>query len=307
MTMIRYIRAVERLPTPQRAVVGGAVFLAGTVALSSAMVHGGIWPPLALALVVAPVLWGGWLMNGWFRSLPPLWQKRGTAVPLLLYTLWVVAMSVYAVASTNTDRTSASLVLLILWGTHSVYAASFEPEEFPWERLRWRLGRAIHLRVLMLWFGIVGLTLLVRTTFDADTYRVFVNGTTFTLLVGGVAASLKTYARFRKVCTGVNRHTQGMVRSLEELREATDAEAKKLQQAARRAWDALAENLVTRVDTGFSVPGVSVLPTAAIAALEDLMERALSAGPAASDSAEAVGVRLTQLKAAVQGRIDTAA
>ncbi len=305
--MIRYIRAAESLPTPRRAVVGGAVFLASTVALSSAMFHGGFWPPLVLALVVVPILWGGWLMNSWFRSLSPLWQKRGTTAPLFLYALWVSAMSAYALGSVQTDRASGGLVLLILWGTHSVYAASFEPEEFPWDRLRWRLGRAIHLRVLMLWFGIVGLVLLVRATFDVDAYRVFVNGTTFTLLVGGVAASLKTYARFRKVCTGVNRHAQGLVRSLEELHEATDDDVKKHQQAARRSWDALAENLVTRVDTGFSVPGVSVLPKAAVEELGESVEKALLAVPATTGPAEAVGLRLAQIKAAVRGRIDTAA
>lgn len=98
-----------------------------------------------------------------------------------------------------------------------------------------------------------------------------------------------------------------MVRSLEELHEATEDEVKKLQQAARRSWDALAENLVTRVDTGFSVPGVPVLPTAAVEELQEKVEKALLAVLATTGPAEAVGLRLAQIKAAVRGRIDTAA
>ncbi|MDH2394095.1 hypothetical protein QCN29_36245 [Streptomyces sp. HNM0663] len=131
----------------------------------------------------------------------------------------------------------------------------------------------MHWRVDMLWFGIISLLWSAHAANDGDEkYQMWLNTLTVTLVVAGIAASLKLYARFRKLCTALNRQAQQLIRSIEEHRDAADEdERKKKRQEAYRSWDALHELLATKIDTGFDLPGVFVLPPDEIEAVERLV------------------------------------
>lgn len=306
--MLHHIRAVVPTDTNRRAVLGLVVGIVSLVTMNAAVFSGGLW---VLAFIPAgfAFIFGSWLINPWFRALPEQGQFRITGLPLAVYAVWVGGLLFCVALTITADGVGASVLLVGLWAVHSAYANSFEPSEFALRRTRRRLGRGVHLRVLTLWCGLLGVLRLAWALADAggDRYKVFLAGGTLTLALGGVAASLKVYSRFRKLCTGLHRQIQRLMRSLEELREAeVGAEQLKAQQVARRSWDELEEYLLTRVDTGFSFVGVCVLPEKAI---EELKQQVMASLAAPSEEAErkkaADDLRL--LQEACRGRIDAVA
>jgi hypothetical protein len=307
--MIHHIRRTLSLSARGRAVLGAALGVPSvgyllTVALSG---QDRLWlfPTAVIGFVVA-----GWLVLPWLGGLSDRWNKPVTGVILAVHTLWVSGMVIAAVASSRSGDSAGAAFLIGLWAAHAFYPA-FEPTAHALERLRTRLGRAVHWRVVMLWFGIIGLLWSAHAANDGDEkFQMWLNTLTVTLLLAGIAASLKVYARFRKLCTALNRQAQQLIRSLEEHRDAADEdERKKKRQEAYRSWDALHELLVTKIDTGFDLPGVFVLPSDEIEAVERVVMASMGAslGEEPDEADQAAVERLRAIQHACRGRIDALA
>ncbi|MEN8655303.1 hypothetical protein ABCR94_33160 [Streptomyces sp. 21So2-11] len=268
---------------------------------------GSRWLIVAFPLFMVILMFRAWPGRPWYRGLSERKRKGLSRLPLIAYGLLLGLMLLGAAMAVQTDGSQAALNLMVTWVMHSIYASGFEPEEFALERMRGRLSRAVHLRVFALWCGITGVAWLAWWAMSGGDarYRIFLSGATLTIALGGIAASLKVYTRFRKLCTALNRQSQRLLRSLEELWNASsDEERLKLGQAARRSWDDLHELLVTKVDTGFDIPGVFVLPEDAIEELKQAVMAAIDAAPGEEAVLQRAANRLFVIQAACRGRVD---
>ncbi|MEU2514250.1 hypothetical protein [Streptomyces syringium] len=304
--MFGFSARVERLSPRRRTAWGGALAVLCLAGLGVAATAGGLW-----ALLLLPsgffFLVACWMVAPWFHGLPDVWRRRGSGSTLVLYAMSVAGFILIVWRTAQTDAGAAAVLLAFLWPLHALYVA-FEPTDFAWDRLRARLGRAVHLRVVMLWAGLAGVVWLANWAVqDSDKYRVLVLGATLTLTLAGVAASLKVYARFRKLCTALNRQAQSLLRSLEELADAADDDRTKHRQSALRAWDTLHELVVTKADTGFSIAGVFVLPPAAVEELEQVVMTAVEADRGDEAVHRFAAQRLRAIQEACRGRIDAMA
>ncbi len=307
--MIDRIRRLLTLPPRGRAVLGALLGAPSALYLLTTALSG--WERrwlLPIAVILFAV--GGWLGLPWLSSLPSHWDKKITSVTLVIHNLWVAAMVTAAVLAARSGDPTGPALLIGLWAGHFFYPA-FEPTAHALGRLRGRLGRAVHWRVAMMVLGITGAVWFAHSIADGDDkYRLWANGLTVTLVLGGSAASLKVYARFRKLCTALHRQSQALVRSLEEHQAAADEdERKKKGQEVRRAWDVLHELLLTRADTGFYLPGVFVLPPAEIEAMEQRVMAAVDTafGDGLQEASAEATQRLRVIQAACRGRIDATA
>ncbi|MFK8905611.1 hypothetical protein [Streptomyces sp. YS-3] len=305
--MLRLIRVSAPTNPNRRAAVGLVISIVGLLGFNVTFL-GSSWGPLALFPAGAAFIYGSWLINPWYQASRDTTKLRITGLPLAVYAVWVGGLLLCAALTITTSGGASAILLVGLWAVHSVYATTFEPMEFALLRTRRRLGRGVHLRILTLWCGLAGVLRLVWALafIDDGRYRVFLAGASLTLILGGVAASLKVQARFRKVCTGLHRNVQRLLRGLEELGEAdTDTERRKAQQAARRTWDELEEYLLARADTGISPLGVCVLPEPAVVDLRTRVMASLDAAQADAEHKKVVDDLLI-LRDACSGRIDPA-
>ncbi|MGJ5898341.1 hypothetical protein ACSCBZ_41330 [Streptomyces niveiscabiei] len=259
--------------------------------------------PLSVVLLLPTV----WLLKPWYDGLPTRSQRRFTTVPLAYYVLLALVFVGLALASAPSDRGWAAALLLLVWCLHFVYGAGIEPNNFPLERLRGRLARAAPVRVFATWCGLLGVLWFLQYAQDDPKYRPFLLGATLTLGGAGVAATVKVFTRVRKLSTALRLRTQDMIRSLEELHDAPDADRQGKQQTARRTWDALEIVLLTRVDTGFRTAGSFVLPSDAIKELEQTVMLAVDARTHDETHHQLAVDALRTVRAACQGHIDAVA
>ncbi|MDQ0985890.1 hypothetical protein [Streptomyces sp. V2I9] len=283
-----------------------AVILAAAAlaALTVVMMTGNlVW--IAGQLASSVVLYGAaaWLVLPWFRSLPSRWRRRITTTPLVLYGLLVASFAYVAFTAAPEDKGGAGSVLILIWFLHTFYG-TFEPTDFPLERLRRRLVRAMYGRVVAMAMGALGLIWYVHWQQNDPKFDTVLFGMVVTIAGTTTAAALKVHLRFRRLTTSLNRHVQLLLRALEDLGgESEESERNKLRSAARRSWDSLHELLSTNIDTGFK-NGTFVLPPASVREVEGLVMAAVAVPDKDGDEfQEAVGA-LRTLQVACAGRID---
>ncbi|MFE6711489.1 hypothetical protein [Streptomyces sp. NPDC057695] len=281
-----------------------ALVAAAFAALAVGMMKGSLaWIAGQLALSV--VLYGAaaWLVLPWFRSLPPRWRRRITTTPLVLYGLLVASFTYVAFTAAPEDKGGAGSVLILIWLLHTFYG-TFEPTDFPLERLRRRLVRAMYGRVVALALGALGLIWFVHWQQSDPKFDTVLFGMVVTIAGTTTAAALKVHLRFRRLTTSLHRQAQSLLRALEDLgEESEEGERSKLRSAARRSWDSLHEYLSTNIDTGFK-NGTFVLPPASVREVEGLVMAAVATPDKdGTEFQEAIGA-LRTLQAACAGRID---
>ncbi|MFF4738509.1 hypothetical protein ACFY2W_21865 [Streptomyces sp. NPDC001262] len=247
------------------------------------------------------------LTRPWFAGLSAAWQWRLTSLPVVVVgVLFAVVATVAVLCAGTTDQTLAASSLFAVWGFNFSGAGLAEPTAFPLHRLRGRLVRAATARVFALWCGLAGLLLLTSSSHTAHTYRPSMFAASTTLMVAGTAASLKIFARVRKLSTELHRRAQDVIRSLEEIRDAAEPdERRKLRPGARRSWDALHVVLRNRIETGFHLQGTFVLPGPAIRSLETAVMAAIDAPEFDAVKHRVALSRLRVIRAACIGHIDT--
>ncbi|OCC08973.1 hypothetical protein [Streptomyces sp. PTY087I2] len=266
-----------------------------------------VWLMVQLPVGVLLTLPTLWLLRPWYDNLPERSQRRFTAAPLIYYVVLVMLFAWLALITAPSDRGWAATLLLLVWGLQFVYGTGVEPNNFALERLRGRLARAAPVRVFTIWCGLIGVLWFMEHTQDDPKFRPVLLGATLTLGAAGAAATLKVFARVRKISTALHLRTQDMIRSLEELRHSSDDDRQDKQAASRRTWDALEATLLTRVDTGFHLVGSFVLPTAAIKKLERCVLLAVDA-PSHDQALHQLAIDdLQVMRAACRGRIDVLA
>lgn len=90
-----------------------------------------------------------------------------------------------------------------------------------------------------------------------------------TIGIATIAATLKMWARYRKLCTLVHKDTQALIRALEHpMPWSLDH-----QQTVLAAWDEVERDLMTRTDTGYAF-GTRFVSKAVTAALAYDVEKA---------------------------------
>lgn len=266
-----------------------------------------VWLMVQLPVSVVLTLPTLWLVKPWYDNLPKRSQRRFTAAPLIYYVVLVMLFAWLALISAPSDRGWAAALLILVWCLQFVYGTGVEPSNFALERLRGRLARAAPVRVFTIWCGLIGVLWFMQYTQNDPRFRPVLLGATLTLGAAGAAATLKVFARVRRICTALHLRTQDMIRSLEELGYSSDVDRQDKQAASRRTWDALEAALLTRVDTGFHLAGSFVLPTASIKELERAVMMVIDA-PSHDDAKHQLAMDdLEEMRAACRGRIDVLA
>ncbi|MFE2426918.1 hypothetical protein ACFXJ5_09215 [Streptomyces sp. NPDC059373] len=286
-----------------------AVFIAGWLDLFAVSQQG--WWKVASGLGAVGALAAAVLITRpLFDSLNRKWQRRLSSLTLLLYGALI---SAFLVAATNSlffedNRGGAASLLIGIWVIHSLVGGSFEPEDFPLERLRSRIGRAAALRVFANWCGTMGFIWLIQYNSSDKKLDGPLFNMTLTLLVTITVTSLKTLTRVRKFCTQLHSDAQSLIRALEEIRDADGLQEQKHKRAAAlRTWDALHRTVVNRVDTGFYRYGTFVLPKDAIADLEEKVSAAINAVPDMDTAHRLLTDDLRVIQKACEGRLDSVA
>ncbi|MEU9123527.1 hypothetical protein AB0C96_27265 [Streptomyces sp. NPDC048506] len=247
----------------------------------------------------------GWLLRPWFEELPRKKQRRIVAAPIVGYIGMVVLFAVCVMLISPQSRALAAMLLFSAWIFHSLTGTQLEPSRFPYEHLRWRLGRAAPMRVFTMWCALVGLFWLLPYARGQKEYKAALFGATITLGLAGVAASVRVLARARRLRTDLDRHAAELITALQELRELPDADRTKQQFVVQRAWKALHQTLKNRVDTGVSVSGVFVLPSATLLELERLVLAVQGSSGTDARAYRGVTARLRMICMACSGRTDT--
>ncbi|MCI3929208.1 hypothetical protein [Streptomyces sp. AN091965] len=248
-----------------------------------------------------------WLFRPWFEGLARKEQRRITAAPLAWYLALALLFTLCSVSLAPQERGVASMFLILVWISHSLCGSGFEPSSFAYERLAGRLRRAAPVRVIVIWVGIAGLYCLLQYVREKNEYRAVVFGVTVTIGLAGVAASLKVFARVRRLCTSLDRQADELILALEKLRVLPDDQRPEQQLAVEQSWRELRRVLANKVDTGFSISGVFVLPRETIRELQTQVHRAMRASGADFAAHRTVVARLRVLRMACVGRIDTLA
>jgi hypothetical protein len=301
-------RRLRALSEDQQLALAALLGFVATGAMFAAVVAGSTgWVMVQIPLSITISLPTIWLLKPWYDGLPSRSQRRFSSLPLVYYIVLVALFAILAIVTAPADRASAAVMLLLVCGLQFVYGTGIEPTNFPLERLRGRLGRAAPVRVFTIWCGLLGVLWMFQHTRDHTQYQAVLLGATLTLGIAGTAASVKIFARVRRLCTALDTQVQAMIRCLEELRDESGNERKEKRQAARRAWDDLERVLSTRVDTGVRLAGAFVLPGKAI---HDLQLTVISVVDALQhdEGRHRVAVdQLSMIRAACRGRIDVLA
>ncbi|MFI5809166.1 hypothetical protein [Streptomyces sp. NPDC051561] len=280
---------------------------AGVLMTVSSMSGKGLWIALQFPVSTAAALLASWLVKPTFDGLPRKERRRITSAPLMLYLFMLVLFVVLAALTATDDRRYAAVNLFAVVVMHSFFGAEAEPTNFPFERLRRRIGRAAPVRVAVLWCGLVGLLWFLQHTYGDPKYQVALLGATITLGAAGTVASLKVLSRARKLRTRLYETSQAALRSLEDLRAAQELDRPAKQQAARRAWDSLYLVLGDRIDTGFQRLGTVVLPKKGVRDLERAVRTVVDAKDHDPALHRAAVARLRVIRMACWGRTDTLA
>ncbi|MGA4842114.1 hypothetical protein [Streptomyces sp. G45] len=262
---------------------------------------------IGLGLLSIAAIASSWLFRPWIEGFPRKQQRRITAAPLAWYLGLVSLFALCSMSLAPQDRGVAAMFLILVWISHSLYGSGFEPSSFAYERLAGRLRRAAPVRVGVIWIGIIGLYCLLQYVREKNEYKAVVFGVMVTIGLAGVAASLKVFARVRRLCTSLDRQADELILALEKLRTLPDAQRPEQRLAVEQAWRELRRVLANKIDTGFNVSGVFVLPRATLRELQAQVHRAMRASGTDFAAHRTVVARLRVLRMACVGRIDTLA
>ncbi|WP_143076574.1 hypothetical protein [Streptomyces sp. MUSC 14] len=257
------------------------------------------------ALFSALLLLGSyWVVKPWFVDRSETWHRVITFVPMAGYVV-ALGLVVVAAASFLPDQPAeAGLALVMIWCFH-VGGGVREPTSFAYERLRGRLTWAAALQVSAMCCGTVGAVCWIRELPIPGRYAPGVFTTCLSVVIGLVVASLKVFARVRKLATEVDARAQKMERCLDRLSRGPMADRRQLRDAAEDAWDELNRTLRNRVETGFHLCGTFIIPSETRRSLEALVMKAIS-NPGAPPHRDAVA-QLNMLRTACSAKIDTVA
>ncbi|MEV3853042.1 hypothetical protein AB0J38_01805 [Streptomyces sp. NPDC050095] len=247
-----------------------------------------------------------WLMRPWFESLSSAEQRRITALPVIGYiglgSLFVLCTMLLAFSA----RWESSVLLIAVWVVHSVFGATFEPSSAAYERLRGRLGRAAPMRLAANWFGILGLLLALSYAWERPEYKGATLSVAASIVVAGAVASLRVLARVRRLRTRLDEDAADIIQKLETLRQTSGGE-RVAQEAAEAAWEKLRRTLGSKIDTGITFSGVTVLPHPTLRELHHAIHRDIRTSGADRRAHRQVLARLRMLRLACAGRMDVLA
>ncbi|WP_447037270.1 hypothetical protein [Streptomyces sp. DSM 118878] len=252
-------------------------------------------------------LLAGWLLFPYFQELPRKPQSRIVLAPVLGYIGLVVLFTTCSLLLGAEDRGQAAMLLFLVWIYHALTGTRLEPSRFPYEHLRFRLLRAAPMRVFTMWCALIGLLWLIQYARGQELYKVALFGATVTLGGTGVAATHRMLARARRLRTDLDKQAAELMTVLEELRVLPDEDKTKQKFAVQRAWKTLRQTLANRVDTGVSISGVFVLPSAALVELEKLVLELQRSRGANDQAYRAAVARLRMICMACAGKTDTLA
>ncbi|MEU7181007.1 MULTISPECIES: hypothetical protein [Streptomyces] len=260
---------------------------------------------IGLGLASAACVAASWLMRPWFEALPRKNHRRITAAPLVGYLALLALFVLCTVLLAPGNRTTAAMLLFLVWTYHSLYGSGLEPASSAYERLRGRLAGAAPVRVAVHWCGIGGLLLLLACLRGRVEYQTVLTGFMFTVVLAGLGASLKVFVRVRRLRTALDQHADKLILELEKLRLLPEEKVLEQQFAAKEAWGTLRRTLDNKVDTGFSISGVFVLPRQTIRELHHEVDRLIRAAGTDHTVHRQVIARLRMLRMACVGRTDT--
>ncbi|WP_405806215.1 hypothetical protein [Streptomyces sp. NBC_01187] len=303
-------RSVSGRPTDLRLGFGGAAVAAAAglsaVSITDKIQHGAF---AATGCVVVLLLLGGYkVAKPWFVARSESCHRAITFAPMVAYLVVLPAYVAAAVSLAPEQRLLGGMFLISMWVFH-VGGGVGEPAEFPLDRLAGRLARAAGLRVFTMCCGTLGLVWVIQELPVEPRYEPAVfAATTFTVGLALLGASLRVFARVRKLSTDLRRHAQSMIRSLEELSFAEGgAERRQLQAAARRAWDELDLVFGNKVETGFHLYGTFVLPGETTGSLEAAVSAAITDPRAEAPAYRTAVEQLRTIRAACRMKNDTLA
>lgn len=249
---------------------------------------------------------GAWFLRPWFESLTDKEQRRITALPMVGYvglgSLFVLCSLLVA----SSGRWVSSALLIAAWVAHSSVGASFEPSSAAYERLRGRLGRAAPMRLAANWTGTCGLLLALTYAWERPEYRGASLSVAASLVAAGAVASLRVLARARRLRTRLDEEATDVIQRLEALRHAPEGD-RAARDAAEAAWEKLRRTLGSRIETGITFSGVTVLPASTRRELHHAVIRDIRTSGADRTARRKTLARLRMIRAACAGRMDTAA
>ncbi|MYU02156.1 MULTISPECIES: hypothetical protein [unclassified Streptomyces] len=292
--------------------VWGCTLATATVTFQFAVVLAGVTNLVLIGLSLGQGVLGsivaGWMLLPLIEELPRKSQRRLTAIPLVAY-VGITAVFVLSVTLllAPTDRVTATVLLFLVWVHHSLYGSGAEPSNWAYERLPGRLRRAAPLRVAAHVCGLVGVLLLLQHVRTGSSYSTVFVGVMATVTLGVLGASLKVFVRVRRLCAALDQHAHKLILELERLRTAPEEKRTEQKHAVEEAWGTLRRTLANKIDSGLSISGVFVLPSATITELHHLVHRAIRAAGADDRVHRQLVARLRMLRIACVGRTDTLA
>lgn len=306
--------------TPYR--VPGLLMLLGGLVLSRYGHKSWTAPPsISLWRRVAPRLFLEWLdaqrekLNDQ-RSKPEWTRARGDLktgvwglVMVIVVTPFVSLLDIIVLdPSRVTDYTwgtKSAAVLMCIWIGLPLFTRWIEPKDSPLDRLAGRTARATITRMVANTAGICFVSVLIYATVFTIRPSLLVP---VAVTLGGIVivSGHKTWARLRKLSTQLYSNVRTLERDLNRILGNTDAETSENQDAARRSWDAVELDLRTSVDTGYAF-GTPFLPLETINALQEDVEKAITAVKDDENRAERALASLDTIRMACIERVDSVA
>ncbi|MFF3554589.1 hypothetical protein ACFYXL_14410 [Streptomyces tsukubensis] len=306
-------RAVGRLKTYSRGLSADRQFALGIgVAFPPVIAHLWFLRPgqsfitglLLLAGSCAGCGLGSWFLRPWFASLTDKEQRRITALPMIGYIGLGALFVLCSLLVASSGRWVSAALLIAAWVAHSSYGASFEPSSAAYGRLRGRLGRAAPMRLAANWTGTCGLLLALTYVWERPEYRGASLTVAVSLVVAGVVASLRVLARARRLRTRLDEEATDVIQKLETLRHASEDD-RAAREAAEAAWEKLRRTLGSRIETGITFSGVTVLPPSTLRELHHAVIRDVRTSGADQKAHRRLLARLRMIRVACAGRMDT--
>ncbi|MEU6299004.1 hypothetical protein [Streptomyces erythrochromogenes] len=249
---------------------------------------------------------GSWFLGPWFESLTGKEQRRITALPMIGYVGLGSLFVLGSLTVASSGRWVSSALLITAWVAHSSYGASFEPSSAAYERLRGRLGRAAPMRLVANWTGTCGLLLALTYAWERPEYKGSSLSVAASLVIAGVVASLRVLARARRLRTRLDEEATDVIQKLQTLRHASEDD-RAARDAAEAAWEKLRRTLGSRIETGITFSGVTVLPASTRRELHHAVSRDIRTSGADQKAHRKLLARLRMIRVACAGRMDTAA
>jgi hypothetical protein len=241
------------------------------------------------------------------------WVSRWGALKILVWGVIAFKLFMYplnvsdrivAAPGQLSDHDRNAQMMLMFYALFPLFTRWVEPEDDLLERLEWRAWRAMISRTLANFNGASGLAVLLYAELSMLSHGKLAVPPAMLLTIGvaTIAATLKMWARYRKLCTQTHTDIQTLIRALENPAPWSPDH----QQAVLAAWDAVERDLMTRTDTGYAF-GTRFAPKAVTAALACDVEKTVRELPGHAQEHEDALAALKIIQSSCVQRIDAVA